>query len=74
MDEEKLITDIEAILTTAPVPPIAMASGADAREAVVDAAMQPGKPLDAVIKIVRRAPLQSVAVAFLLGMAFARRR
>ena len=74
MDDEKIITDIEDILKTTPVPPGAIVSGATAVENVIDAALQPGEPLNTVIKIVWRAPLQSIAVAFLLGMAVARRR
>jgi hypothetical protein len=41
---------------------------------VVDNARRPGKPLDTLAKITREAPLASLLVAFVIGMAFARRR
>ena len=41
---------------------------------VVDNARQPGKPLDTLSKITRQAPLGALFVAFVVGMAFARRR
>ena len=72
MDEEKLISDLEAKILT-PDPPPAVAAGIATVEKVIDAAVRPGMPLDTLIKIVRKAPLQSIAVAFLLGMAVARR-
>ena len=73
MDEEKLISDLEVSILT-PDPPPKIAAGVAAVENVIDAARKPGMPLDTVMKIVRKAPLQSIAVAFLLGMAVARRR
>jgi hypothetical protein len=42
-------------------------------EAVV-AARQPDMPLDILARLVRQAPLQSLAVAFLAGVMVARRR
>ena len=39
----------------------------------VDAARQPDMPLDVLTKLVRQAPLQSLAVAFVLGLMVARR-
>ncbi|CAN5195842.1 hypothetical protein BH11PSE4_BH11PSE4_30020 [soil metagenome] len=41
---------------------------------VVDNARRPGKPLDTLSKITRQAPLASLFIAFVVGMAFARRR
>jgi hypothetical protein len=41
---------------------------------VVDNARRPGKPLDTLAKVTREAPLASLFVAFVIGMAFARRR
>ena len=42
--------------------------------AVYDRARQPGMPLSILGNIAREAPLGSLLAAFLLGMAFARRR
>jgi hypothetical protein len=41
---------------------------------VVDAARQPDMPLDVLIKLVRQAPLQSLGIAFLIGVMVARRQ
>jgi hypothetical protein len=40
----------------------------------IDAARKPGMPLGILSSITREAPLGSLMVAFLLGVAFARRR
>ena len=40
----------------------------------IDAARKPGMPLGILSSITREAPLGSLVVAFLLGVAFARRR
>jgi hypothetical protein len=40
----------------------------------IDAGRKPGMPLSIVSNIAREAPLGSLLVAFLLGVAFARRR
>jgi hypothetical protein len=40
----------------------------------IDTGREPGMPLDTIARLVREAPLHSVAVAFLLGMVVARRR
>ncbi|MBV8923188.1 hypothetical protein [Bradyrhizobium sp.] len=40
----------------------------------IDAARKPGMPLGILSNITREAPLGSLMVAFLLGVAFARRR
>ena len=42
--------------------------------ATVEAARKPGMPLGILSSITREAPLGSLMVAFLLGVAFARRR
>jgi hypothetical protein len=39
----------------------------------LDAARQPDMPLDILARLVRQAPLQSLAVAFLAGLMVARR-
>ena len=46
----------------------------DKLTAVVDDARRPGKPLDTVAKLTRDAPLGALFVAFLVGVAIARRR
>jgi hypothetical protein len=40
----------------------------------IAAARQPGKPLSTISALTRQAPLASLLVAFMLGMAVARRR
>jgi hypothetical protein len=40
----------------------------------VDAAPQPNTPLHVLTKLVRKAPLQSLAITFVLGLIVARRR
>jgi hypothetical protein len=40
----------------------------------IDNGREPGTPLDTIARLVREAPLHSMAVAFLLGMVVARRR
>jgi hypothetical protein len=40
----------------------------------IDSRREPGMPLDTIARLVREAPLHSLAVAFLLGMVVARRR
>jgi hypothetical protein len=40
----------------------------------VDAAQQPDMPLDVLTRLVRQAPLQSLAIAFVVGVMVARRR
>ena len=42
--------------------------------AAIEAARQPGKPLATISAITREAPLASLFVAFLFGVAIARRR
>jgi hypothetical protein len=46
----------------------------DGLTGALDYARRPGKPLDTVAKLTRDAPLASLFVAFLVGVAFARRR
>jgi hypothetical protein len=40
----------------------------------IEAGREPGMPLDILSRLVREAPLHSLAIAFLLGVAVARRR
>ena len=40
----------------------------------IDTGRHPGAPLDRLARWTRKAPLQSLAVAFLAGMLFARRK
>ncbi|MDB5656359.1 MAG: hypothetical protein JWQ94_3972 [Tardiphaga sp.] len=46
----------------------------DKLTSVVEDARRPGKPLDTVAKLTRDAPLGALFVAFLVGVAVARRR
>jgi hypothetical protein len=41
---------------------------------VIDAAQQPGMPLDRLARFTIQAPLQALAVAFLVGVILTRRR
>jgi len=43
-------------------------------EEAVEAARQPDMPLDILARLVRQAPLQSLAVAFMAGVMVSRRR
>jgi hypothetical protein len=60
----------EAVQTAAQTVKATTQTVADA----IDAARQPGAPLDWVAEWARAAPLQALAAAFLLGIAFGRRR
>jgi hypothetical protein len=40
----------------------------------IEAGREPDMPLDILARLVREAPLHSLAIAFLLGVAVARRR
>jgi hypothetical protein len=40
----------------------------------IETGRRPGMPLDIVTRMVREAPLASLAVAFMLGVTFTRRR
>jgi hypothetical protein len=46
----------------------------DRLTAAIEEARKPGKPLSTIAAITREAPLASLFVAFLLGVAVARRR
>jgi hypothetical protein len=46
----------------------------DGLTGALDYARRPGKPLDTVARLTRDAPLGALLVAFLVGVAFARRR
>jgi hypothetical protein len=52
----------------------ALRSAADRLSEAVATARQPGKPLATVSSITREAPLASLLIAFLFGIAIARRR
>ncbi|MBR1152719.1 hypothetical protein [Bradyrhizobium sp. JYMT SZCCT0428] len=60
----RTITDVSA----------ALQSAVDRLAEVIATARQPGKPLSTVSAITREAPLASLFVAFLFGVAIARRR
>lgn len=63
-DVSRTITDVSAALHAA----------VDRLSRAIAAARQPGKPLATVSAITREAPLASLFVAFLFGVAIARRR
>ena len=63
-DVSRTITDVTAALQAA----------VDRLSEAVTTARQPGKPLSTISAITREAPLASLFVAFLLGVALARRR
>jgi hypothetical protein len=63
-DVSRTVTEISATLRAA----------VDQLSGVIATARQPGKPLSAISAITREAPLASLLVAFLLGVAVARRR
>jgi hypothetical protein len=52
----------------------ALRDAADRFSAAVERAKQPGKPLDTMSRVTREAPLSALFVAFLIGVAVARRR
>lgn len=63
-DVSRTITEISALLGAA----------IDQLSEAIATARQPGKPLATISAITRQAPLASLSVAFLLGVAVARRR
>ena len=63
-DVSRTITDLSAALQAA----------VDRLSEAIKTARQPGKPLATVSAITREAPLASLFVAFLFGVAVARRR
>ncbi|MBR1233854.1 hypothetical protein JQ611_17580 [Bradyrhizobium sp. AUGA SZCCT0182] len=63
-DVSRTITDVSA----------ALQSAVDRLAEAIATARQPGKPLSTVSAITREAPLASLFVAFLFGVAIARRR
>jgi hypothetical protein len=63
-DVSRTITEVSAALQAA----------VDRLSEVVATARQPGKPLSTISAITREAPLASLFVAFLFGIAVARRR
>ena len=63
-DVSRTITEVSAALRTA----------VDRLGEAIATARQPGKPLDTISAITREAPLASLLVAFLFGVAVTRRR
>ena len=63
-DVSRTITDVSAALQTA----------IDRLSETIKTARQPGKPLATISAITREAPLASLFIAFLFGVAVARRR
>ena len=63
-DVSRTITDVSTALRVA----------VDRLSAAIETARQPGKPLATISAITREAPLASLLVAFLFGVAVARRR
>ena len=63
-DVSRTITDVS----------IALQSAVDRLSEAITTARQPGKPLSIISAITREAPLASLFVAFLFGVAVARRR
>ena len=63
-DVSRTITDVS----------IALQSAVDRLSEAITTARQPGKPLSIICAITREAPLASLFVAFLFGVAVARRR
>jgi hypothetical protein len=63
-DVSRTITDLSA----------ALQSAVDRLSRAIVTARQPGKPLSTISAITREAPLASLFVAFLFGVAVARRR
>ena len=64
-------TDVSRTITEASA---ALQAAVDRLSGAIAAARQPGKPLAIVSAITREAPLASLFVAFLFGVAVARRR
>jgi hypothetical protein len=63
--------DVSATLTEVSA---ALQAAVDRLSEVIATARQPGKPLATISAITREAPLASLLVAFLFGLAVARRR
>jgi hypothetical protein len=63
-DVSRTITDLSAALQAA----------VDRLSKAIRTARQPGQPLSTISAIIREAPLASLLVAFLFGVAVARRR
>jgi hypothetical protein len=63
-DVSRTITDVSAALQAA----------IDRLSKTIATARQPGKPLSTLSEITREAPLASLLIAFLFGIAVARRR
>jgi hypothetical protein len=63
-DVSRTITDVSAALQAA----------VDRLSLAIATARQPGKPLSTISAVAREAPLASLFIAFLFGVAVARRR
>ena len=68
---EDSATDVSRTITEASA---ALQAAVDRLGKAIATARQPGKPLATISAITREAPLASLFVAFLLGVAVARRR
>ena len=64
-------TDVSRTLTEASA---ALKTAVDRLSRAIETARQPGQPLATISAITREAPLASLFVAFLFGIAVARRR
>lgn len=64
-------TDVSRTLTEVTA---ALRAAAERLSEAIASARQPGKPLSVVRAVIREAPLASLIVAFLFGVAVARRR
>jgi hypothetical protein len=79
-DEARPPLDYESFDTTSEDPTSVETAAQNIKKAAAgigaayDQARKPGMPLSIISNIAREAPLGSLLVAFLLGMAFARRR
>ena len=78
MNENEYLSEEEAYVAVSPTPVDTVASAVrGAAHRVADAyetGKKPGMPLSVLSNIAREAPLGSLLVAFLLGIAVARRR
>jgi hypothetical protein len=64
-------TDVSSTITEVSA---ALQAAVDRLSEVIATARQPGKPLATISAITREAPLASLSIAFLFGIAIARRR
>ena len=64
-------TDVSGTITEVSA---ALQAAVDRLSEIIATAQQPGKPLATISAITREAPLASLSIAFLFGVAIARRR